>query len=289
MGQTIGIIGGSGLYDIEGFIEAEDVPLETPYGSPSSPLRVGRIGDSQVVFLPRHGAGHTFSPTDIPYQANIYAMKSLGVDAILSVSAVGSLHEDLPPGTMVLIDQFIDRTTSRPRTFFDRGAAAHVAFGDPICPVFAQTVASAAESAQLDVVRGGTYVCIEGPQFSTRAESELFRSWGATIIGMTNLPEARLAREAEIPYATLALVTDFDCWHREHDDVTVEQVITTLKANVSKAKALIVSLAETPLGDLSQSPAAGALQYALMTQPSHISAVDKERIGLFMSPYWEGK
>jgi len=286
MEQTLGIIGGSGLYRIAGFQQEEVLEVETPYGSPSAPLRIGKIGKSRVVFLPRHGEGHTTSPTDIPYQANIYALKKVGVDAILSVSAVGSLKEEHPPGTMVLVDQFIDRTVTRPRTFFSEGVVAHVAFGEPTCPVFARSVAQAVKDAGLEAVDGGTYVCIEGPQFSTKAESHLFRSWNATVVGMTNVPEARLAREAELPYTTLALVTDYDCWHEGHDAVTVEQVIATLKANVSKAEKVILTLAESGIGDLTGSPAHGALKYAVMTAQNAIPASAKERIALLMKPYW---
>ena len=289
MVQTIGIIGGSGIYAIEGFQQEEERLVSTPFGAPSAPLRIGTLGATRVVFLPRHGTGHTSSPSEIPFRANIYALKEAGVDAVLSISAVGSLKEELPPGTMVLPDQFIDRTTNRQRTFFTDGVVGHVAFGDPICDKLADQVEAAVERAGLKVVRGGTYVCIEGPQFSTRAESNLFRQWGATIIGMTNLPEARLAREAELPYATLALVTDYDCWHEEHDDVTVDQVIATLKNNVSKAVQVLRELTNSGLKPLDGSVAHGALEFAVMTHPNALSESARRRVELFMKPYWGDK
>jgi len=264
----IGILGGSGLYDIPGLTDAKPVPVETPFGAPSDTPIVGRLGDVELVFIPRHGKGHRFTPSEVPYRANLFAMKALGVEWVISASAVGSLKEDVAPGDVVIIDQFIDRTVGRARTFFGDGIVAHVAFGDPVCGTLRQVLLeSCAEVGGTKVVDGGTYVCIEGPQFSTRAESELFRSWSATVVGMTNLPEARLAREAGMSYATMALVTDFDCWHPGHDDVTVEAVIATVKKNVAFARK-VIAIAAPKIGALGiPTPQAHAMKGAIMTAP----------------------
>ena len=247
MPGTLGIIGGSGLYDLPGLANVDQVTLSTPYGSPSGPIVSGTLGDVPVAFLPRHASGHQLNPSEVPYRANVYAMKQLGVSHLLSISAVGSLQEQLPPGTMVLPDQIIDRTVSRKRTFFENGIVGHVSLADPICPDFHRHVAGVVDEAAADSHFGGTYVCIEGPQFSTRAESRLYRSWGAHIIGMTAMPEARLVREAGMCYCIVATVTDYDVWHESEEDVSVAAVLAVLAANVDRSKQLVSSLGATPL------------------------------------------
>lgn len=285
---TIGIIGGSGLYQMDALKDIEEVAIETPFGSPSDALVLGTIDDTRVAFLARHGRHHHLLPSEIPFRANIYAMKSLGVNYILSASAVGSLQEHAKPLDMVVPDQFIDRTKNRASTFFGDGIVAHIAFGDPICQHLARVLAEAIASLKLpDVVlhQGGTYVCMEGPAFSTRAESNLYRSWGATVVGMTNLPEAKLAREAEIAYATLALVTDYDCWHPDHDSVTVEMVIANLMKNAVNAQQVIQQTVRL----LSQNPpiseAHSALQYAILTPLDKAPAATVEKLHLLLKKY----
>lgn len=241
--SVIGIIGGSGLYDLPGLTNGRWETVESPWGTPSDALLFGEIGGRPIVFLPRHGRGHRFSPSDIDYRANIDAMKRAGVTDIVSVSAVGSYREELPPGSFVLIDQFVDRTFRRPSSFFGAGCVAHVAFGQPTSPLLMERLAAAALAEAIAVSRGGTYVCMEGPQFSTLAESRAYKAQGFDIIGMTNMPEAKLAREAEIPYATVAMVTDFDAWHSGHDHVDVAQVIRVLKTNADKARRLVARFA----------------------------------------------
>ena len=240
--KTVGVIGGSGLYEMEGLSNVESVRVETPWGNPSSDLVAGTFGDVRMVFLPRHGKGHVLAPPEINYRANVYAMKTLGVERIVSVSAVGSMKEKIEPGHVVIPDQFIDNTKSRESTFFDEGVVAHVSMADPVCPALSQILREAASECGATVHCGGTYVCIEGPQFSTRAESDLYRQWGVDVIGMTAMPEAKLAREAEICYATVALSTDYDCWNEGHDDVTVADVIEIMNRNVETARKI---LAET--------------------------------------------
>ena len=277
---NIGIIGGSGLYSMQGLTTLTEHTLETPYGTPSAPIVEGQLEgiDARLFFIPRHGRGHTFNPSEVPYRANIYALKSLGVEWIFSISAVGSLQAEIEPGHMVVIDQFIDRTKDRPATFFDNGVVAHVAFGDPVCTLLRQQLLEAAQESGAVVHDGGTYICMEGPAFSTRAESRLYRSWGANVIGMTNLPEAKLAREAEISYATLAMSTDFDCWHEGHDDVTVDQVIAVMKRNVVLAQQ-ILKLAIPKVVALQQpSPFKGSLTNAIMTDRSKINDAQKARL-----------
>jgi 5'-methylthioadenosine phosphorylase len=240
MAKTVlGIIGGSGVYDIAGLENARWRPIETPWGAASDDLLFGRISGVDVVFLPRHGRGHVHSPTSINYRANIDALKRAGCTDIISVSACGSLKEDLPPGHFVLADQFIDRTHSREKSFFGAGFVAHVSLAHPVCPRLIAALAEAARETAIPYRRGGTYLAMEGPQFSTLAESRLYRSWGCDIIGMTAMPEAKLAREAELPYAIVAMVTDYDCWHPDHDHVTVEQVVRVLLQNADKARALL--------------------------------------------------
>jgi 5'-methylthioadenosine phosphorylase len=236
---VIGIIGGSGLYDIDGLEEKAWRRVHTPWGEPSDELLFGRLGGVQCVFLPRHGRGHPKSPTHLNYQANIDALKRSGVTDVLSLSAVGSLKEDLPPGHFVVIDQFIDRSFAREKSFFGDGIVAHVSMAHPVCARLGDSLYSAASALSLPTTRGGTYLVMEGPQFSTRAESELYRSWGCSVIGMTNMPEAKLAREAELCYATVAMVTDFDCWHPDHDHVTVDAVVKILLGNADHARGLV--------------------------------------------------
>ncbi len=239
MPPVVGVIGGSGVYEIDGLEDIAWRRIETPFGAPSDELLFGTLDGQQLVFLPRHGRGHRVPPSELNFRANIDALKRAGCTEIISVSAVGSLKEELAPGTFVIVDQFIDRTFARKKSFFETGLAAHVSMADPVCPRLGDALAAAAGTVGLDVVRGGTYLVMEGPQFSTRAESELYRSWGCSVIGMTNMPEAKLAREAEMCYATVAMVTDYDCWHPHHDDVTVESVIAVLLENAGHARAMI--------------------------------------------------
>jgi len=266
----IGIIGGSGLYEIDGLEEKEWRSVQTPWGAPSDSVLFGRLAGVRCAFLPRHGRGHTLSPTHVNYRANIDALKRSGITDILSLSAVGSLRADLPPGHFVIVDQFIDRSFSREKSFFGNGIVAHVAMGHPVCPRLGDALESASHALSLPVTRSGTYLVMEGPQFSTKAESELYRSWNCDVIGMTNMPEAKLAREAEICYATVAMVTDFDCWHPDHDHVTVEAVIKILHANADKARALIRAVVPTIGVPRSLCPAGcdRALDNAIITAPA---------------------
>jgi 5'-methylthioadenosine phosphorylase len=270
--KRIGIIGGTGLYEMEGVQNLHKVRVDTPYGDPSDAFVAGELGGAEVFFVPRHGIGHRYTPTEVPYRANIFALKKLGVDWIISVSAVGSLKEAIAPGHVVLVDQFIDRTRGRESTFFEKGLVAHVAFGDPVCGALRGMLLDAAVELGTTHHDGGTYVCMEGPAFSTKAESNLYRSWGASVIGMTNIPEAKLAREAEISYATLAMCTDYDCWHADHDAVTVDQVVAVLKANVALAKQIIRQTVPRVVAWEGPPPARGALAAAVLTQPEAIPA-----------------
>lgn len=284
----IGIIGGSGLYQMEALTDITEVQIDTPFGSPSDALILGNLDGTPVAFLARHGRGHRLTPSEIPFRANIYAMKSLGVDYIISASAVGSLQEFAKPLDMVVPDQFIDRTRNRISTFFGEGIVGHIAFGDPVCNALAEVLVAAIASLDLpdvDLHRGGTYVCMEGPAFSTKAESNLYRSWGATIIGMTNLPEAKLAREAEIAYATLALVTDYDCWHPDHDSVTVEMVIGNLMKNATNAQKVIREVVRRIAANPPASEAHSALKYAIITQLDQAPAATKDKLGLLLKKY----
>ena len=280
----LGIIGGSGLYDLNDLDVTDEVELTTPFGRPSDRLVLGRLHGLDVVFLPRHGRGHRVSPSDLPYQANIYAFKELGVSHLFSVSAVGSLKEELPPLTLVVPDQIIDRTVIRPRSFFGHGLVAHVGIAEPFCPVFRQAIRAAAIGAGHDAVDGGTYVCIEGPQFSTKAESELFRMWGASVIGMTAMPEARLAREAEICYAALALVTDYDVWHADFESVTVDLVVANLLKNVVAAQATLSTLAQSSLPERSCG-CGNALGPALSTARDAIPSDIRDHLGIIADRY----
>ena len=239
---VIGVIGGSGIYDIEGLQNAEWREIDTPWGRPSDALLFGRVSGTRCVFLPRHGRGHIFSPTFLNYRANIDALKRVGCTEVISLSAVGSLKAELAPGQFVIVDQFIDRSFAREKSFFGQGVVAHVSMAHPVCRRLGEAIADAGQALKLPIVQGGTYLVMEGPQFSTKAESELYRSWGCSVIGMTNMPEAKLAREAELCYATVAMITDYDCWHPEHDHVTVEAIVQVLQANAGKARTLVSEL-----------------------------------------------
>lgn len=276
---SIGVIGGSGLYDIEGLKGVRDVRTRTPFGLPSDAIRVGQLDGVSIAFLSRHGRGHRLNPGEINYRANIYAMKSLGVQRIISVSAVGSMKELIEPGDVVFPDQFIDLTKRRASTFFEGGLVAHVAFGEPICASLAHALAVAGEAAGAHLHRGGTYLCMEGPQFSTKAESRLYRQWGVDVIGMTNMPEAKLAREAELCYATMALATDYDCWHETQDAVTVEAILATLHKNVVLAKD-ILKRAVPSMADAPACSCHRALDNAIVTAPTSISATIRKKLGV---------
>jgi 5'-methylthioadenosine phosphorylase len=286
--RTIGVIGGSGLYEIDGLTEIERVKLSTPYGEPSDEYVTGRLGDAKLVFLPRHGRGHRILPHEINFRANVWGMKKLGVEWILSVSAVGSLKAEIPPGDIVIVDQFIDRTKAREASFFGEGVAGHVGFGDPICGALAAHVFDAARAAGARAHMGGTYVVMEGPMFSTRAESNLYRSWGASVIGMTNLPEAKLAREAEICYSTIALSTDYDCWHETEEDVTVEAVMAIIRKNVALARAIVKGSVER-IPEARACACTSAAQFAVMTARDALPPSAHERLGIIMNKYWEKK
>ena len=265
----IGVIGGSGLYNIEGLTDTKWVKVSTPWGDPSDEFLTGSFQGTKVVFLPRHGRGHKLSPSSLNYRANIDALKRLGVTDILSMSAVGSLKEELPPGHFVIVDQFIDRSFAREKSFFGPGCVAHVSMAHPTCPRLGDALEASLKALSLPHTRGGTYLVMEGPQFSTLAESNLYRSWGCSVIGMTNMPEAKLAREAEIDYASVAMVTDYDCWHEEHDAVTVEQVVKVLLGNADKARALVKEVLPRISAPRPPCPAGcdTALTHALITAP----------------------
>ncbi|HEX3349630.1 MAG TPA: S-methyl-5'-thioadenosine phosphorylase [Acetobacteraceae bacterium] len=269
MTPVVGIIGGSGIYDIDGLERKAWRRVHTPWGEPSDELLEGWLGGVRCVFLPRHGRGHRFSPTHLNYRANIDALKRSGCTDVISLSAVGSLKAELPPGHFVIVDQFIDRSFAREKSFFGEGCVAHVSVADPVCSRIGDTLEASAKALGLPMTRGGTYLVMEGPQFSTKAESALYRSWGCSVIGMTNMPEAKLAREAELCYATVAMVTDYDCWHPDHDHVTVDTVVKVLLENADKARALVQHVVP-PLGAERGPCPAGcdrALEYALITAP----------------------
>jgi 5'-methylthioadenosine phosphorylase len=277
---TIGIIGGSGVYDIEGLENKRWGKITSPYGNPSDELLFGELDGQHMVFLPRHGRGHRIPPSEINFRANIDALKRAGCTDVISVSAVGSLREHLRPGMFVIVDQFIDRTFARYKSFFSSGLVAHVSMAHPVCHRLGDHIEAAAKEAGIEAMRGGTYLVMEGPQFSTLAESELYRSWNCDVIGMTNMPEAKLAREAELCYATVAMVTDYDCWHPDHDDVTVEQVVKVLLGNADKARALVRQVVPK-LGADAQACDCGcrsALQHALITSPEARDAAMMEKL-----------
>ena len=278
--SLLAVIGGSGLYDMPGLTETRWVSVDTPWGAPSDQIFRGRLGSTEMAFLPRHGRGHRIPPSEVNYRANIAALKSLGATDVLSLSAGGSLRADLPPGTFVVVDQFIDRTFARAKSFFGTGLVAHVSLADPVCGRLGRHVVAALQGQGVPHAVGGSYLAIEGPQFSTRAESELYRSWNCSVIGMTNMPEAKLAREAELCYASVAMVTDFDCWHPAHDAVTVDAIIQVLLGNAQTARTLVAGLA----GDIGQDPEAPdcpcrhALDHALITSPEARDPLLVERL-----------
>jgi len=280
----IGVIGGTGLYDIEGLTDIEEVNIDTPFGKPSDTITIGKLEGVGIAFLPRHGKGHRILPTEIPARANIYALKWLGVEHIIAVNAVGSFKEAIKPGDLLIPDQLIDRTRSRVNTLFGEGIVAHIPFADPFCPVLSQIVYQAAQETGATVHRGGTYVVMEGPAFSTRAESFLYRSWGADVIGMTALPEAKLAREAEICYASIACVSDYDCWHEAHESVTVKIIVDILRKNADIAKK-IIRLAVGRIPERRDCPCASALKTAIITAPEMIPAEQKEKLNLLIGKY----
>jgi 5'-methylthioadenosine phosphorylase len=284
----IGIIGGSGLYSMPGFADPKELRQQTPFGDPSDAYVLGTLAGRKVAFLARHGRGHLISPSELNFRANIHGFKQLGVERIVSVSAVGSLKEEHHPLDFVIPDQFFDRTRHRIDTFFGDGVVAHVAFADPICAEMATVVQSACKKAGIAAKRGGTYVCMEGPQFSTKAESNVYRGWGMDVIGMTNLQEAKLAREAEICYVTIAMVTDYDCWHPHHDSVTVDQVVAVLLKNAESASTVVrETVAALPTGRSCK--CGSALAHAILTDRSKIPAATRERLKLILGKYLEGK
>ncbi|MDR3740960.1 MAG: S-methyl-5'-thioadenosine phosphorylase [Terracidiphilus sp.] len=280
----IGIIGGSGLYSMPGFTNQQEVVLDTPFGTPSDAFVLGELEGRKVAFLARHGRGHRILPSELNFRANIHAFKQLGVSRILSMSAVGSLKEEHKPTDFVIPDQFIDRTFSRMATFFGDGIVGHIAFADPVCPEVAKTAAAACAKVGVTGKLGGTYICMEGPQFSTKAESNLYRSWGADVIGMTNLQEAKLAREAELCYATVAMVTDYDCWREGHDAVTIEEVVAVMHQNAENA-AKVVKAAVATMPAERTCGCASAATYAVITQKDKIPAATKEKLSLLFGKY----
>src|SRR3954454_11545276 len=281
----LGIIGGSGIYELEGLKNAQWREVDTPFGKPSDALLVGELDGAKVAFLPRHGRGHRVPPSLLNVRANISALKQLGVTDVLALSAVGSLKEDLPPGTFVVVDQFIDLTRGRQSTFFDDGLVGHVSMANPVCSRVGDAVEQAAKHITGKFHRGGTYVCMEGPQFSTRAESNIYRSWGMDVIGMTNLQEAKLAREAEICYVTIAMVTDYDCWHPHHDSVTVDQIVAVLVKNAENA-AKVVQATVAGLPKSRTCKCGSALAHAILTDRSKIPAATKEKLKLIAGKYF---
>ena len=285
MGKNrIGVIGGSGLYAMAALENVSEEVVETPFGAPSDAFILGSLGDREMVFLPRHGRGHRIPPSAINFRANLYGMKSLGVEWVISVSAVGSMREDIHPGDVIIPDQFFDRTRARASTFFDTDVVAHIAFADPVCGPMTKILEKSATAAGATVHPTGTYLCIEGPQFSTRAESQIYRQWGVDVIGMTNLPEARLAREAELCYATVALCTDYDCWHDSASDVDIGAILEVLRRNVQLAQDIIARTVPALQGERA-CQCSTALQYALITDPAMIPTDARERLGLLVGPY----
>jgi len=282
--KIVGVIGGSGLYEMEGLEGVETVSLTTPFGKPSDSFIVGHLEGAKVAFLPRHGKGHRISPSSLNFRANIYGMKMLGVQWIIGVSAVGSMKESIHPGDIVIPDQFIDRTVGRASTFFSDGIVGHIGFADPVCPVLSQILYQAGKEVGATVQKDGTYLCIEGPQFSTRAESRLYRTWGVDIIGMTNLPEAKLAREAEICYATIAFATDYDCWHDEAGDVSIGEVLRILAKSAKTAKS-VIRYATQKLPEKRDCLCAEALQHAVITNKKFIPEKTKKNLELIIGKY----
>lgn len=282
--MKLGIVGGSGLYDLPELTNVKEERFNTPFGQPSDAYVCGTIGENELVFLPRHGKGHRLLPTEIPFRANIFGMKKLGVTHLLSVGAVGSLQESIEPGHLVLVDQFIDLTRHRNNTFFGGGIVAHAQFGDPVCAQFRQQLKEAGDRVGATMHQGGTYVCMEGPLFSSRAESMIYRSWGASVIGMTNAQEAKLAREAEMSYACLALATDYDCWHQSEEEVTIEQILTVMRNNIGMSRKLIVDLAQTLPNDYVNTQE-NAMQFSIITDPSMIPEQVKKDLKPLIGKY----
>jgi len=285
---TIGVIGGSGLYRMEGMTDIEEVRVQTPFGDPSDAIAIGNVGGVSMAFLPRHGRGHRISPTEIPARANLWALKSLGVEYVISVSAVGSLREHIAPRDLVIPNQLFDRTKSRVNSFFEGGLVVHCTFAEPFCPTLSKLLYNSASAlGDVKVHEGGTYVCMEGPLFSTKAESNAYRQWGMDIIGMTALPEAKLAREAELCYATIACATDYDCWHESEESVTVEMVMNNLGANIANAQRILQSVTHAIPGDRSSATCgcASALATSIITDPASIPAEVKERYSLLIGRY----
>ncbi|MBK8316425.1 MAG: S-methyl-5'-thioadenosine phosphorylase [Acidobacteria bacterium] len=282
---TIGIIGGSGLYQMEGLSDVREISIDTPFGKPSDNLILGTLDGTPVAFLARHGRGHRLMPTELPFRANIYAMKLLGVEWIISASAVGSLQEQYAPTDIVVPDQFFDRTSGRVSTFFGEGVVAHITFAHPVCDDLCNVIADAGESIGVKIHRGGTYLNMEGPAFSTLAESRLYRTWGMDVIGMTNLQEAKLAREAEICYATMALVTDYDCWHPEHDAVTIDMIIEYLNKNAVNAQKIIREAVNRLTGSRRECGHSSALKNAILTQREAIPAATKKKLNAIIGKY----
>jgi 5'-methylthioadenosine phosphorylase len=283
---VLGVIGGSGVYEVGSLEDARELRIDTPFGPPSDVVVRGRLGATELLFLSRHGRGHVHAPHLVNYRANVCALKRLGATHLVSLSAVGSMREHIAPGDVVLVDQYIDLTRRRSATFFDEGVVAHVSVADPVCPLLANAAADAAQRAGAKVHEGGTYVCIDGPQFSTRAESHLYRSWNVAVIGMTAMPEAKLAREAELPYATVAFATDYDSWHQTEAAVSVEAVLSVLRQNADLARRIVALLAAA-LPDPAASPAAGALRHAVITARSHISPEARSRLDWIIGPELE--
>ncbi len=281
---TIGIIGGTGLYDMAQLTERSEISIETPFGTPSDSLILGCLSGKRVAFLPRHGRGHRYMPSELNFRANIYALKMLGVERILSVSAVGSLKAELAPLDILLPDQFVDRTRGRISTFFGNGLVAHISFADPVCPDLLEQVHRASSKAGIASQKGGTYICMEGPAFSTKAESNLYRSWGMDVIGMTNLQEAKLAREAEICYITIALVTDYDCWHESHETVTADMIISNLQKNCEAAQSIIAQAVQD-LQPARRCQCSEALKYALITEKSVVAPETRSRLKHIVDKY----
>ncbi len=282
--NTIGVIGGSGLYDMAGLTDIRPVQITTPFGDPSDEFVCGTLGSVRLIFLPRHGRGHRILPSEVNFRANVYGMKKLGAEWVIAVASVGSLREDIAPGHLIVPDQLIDRTFRRPSTFFGNGIVAHIAFADPFCPVLSEQLTQAAQRLGAVIHPRGTYVCMEGPQFSTRAESFLYRQWGADVVGMTNLQEAKLAREAEICFATLALATDYDCWHETHADVVIADVLRILQQNVATAQRVIADAAPR-LPSARTCPCAHALEHAIITDRARIPEAAKRDLDIIIGKY----
>ena len=280
----IGVIGGTGLYDIEGLTDIEEIDVNTPFGKPSDAITIGRLGGVGIAFLPRHGKGHRISPTEVPSRANIYALKSLGVQQIISINAVGSLKEEIEPGDLLIPDQLIDRTTARVSSFFTDGIVAHISFAEPFCPTIRGILSETAQEIGATVHQKGTYIVMEGPAFSTKAESFLHRSWGVDVIGMTALPEAKLAREAEICYAIIACVTDYDCWHEVHEAVTVDIIMETLRKNDEMTRK-IIKLAASRMPEKQDCECTSALKTAIVTDPKTIPPEQKKKLDLLIGNY----